>query len=723
MRNRSNAFSRRASVPAAVFFLLLQSVLPAGFFPPSERFRDPIPTAFATDSEPYAGKTIADLGWVAGGIGGMTDWDRIRHYNDEINNSRGFFKMNSGTLADTDAEGWPTEASYVVLGGGIGLRPGVHKGSFSGSAVVENHWGPGKIRNVVSDSGSTTFDYEVPDGVPDADGMVNPTNWAIRFSTGATNVRLIAPGVPTENAPMFSKEIVGYYAKFGGLRFMDPMGTNGNATTTWESRVKPTRRGGNGGFSVGSGKPVEHVVELANAAYREPGSRLKQIWVNVPHKATDDYVANFAAYLRDHLDPGIVVNVELSNETWNYSFAAESYFRLMAQAEVAVGGSNLNYDGADINTQRLRIMARRQREIALAFESAFGQGSLNSRIRMVLGLQAANGMRGAKSVLEYLKTQYPDRLVSSYLYAVSPAYYTHYDPAKVTDFQTEKDVFDDLEGTGSYWNNTANTVKIIGQIAAMARTYGLRTACYEGGPHLNDAPAEKRDLIASFRYSEWGRLHLKSVATKLWAAGVESLFFYQITPARHDWAVTENPLLALSFQAEQLKGMDELMTSKVPDPKIWNATDSGSVFLPKERLHTVTPASPVYDWLTGSVLSNLEGGVTKTLDFAFATATGGTYDLSFTGGYSSPGPTFADFSVDGVPVGSVEMAKIAGPYDVPPTPRTLTGVTVSHGFHVLTVGLRNGTGAITQAVFYGAETVRRPDPVPQPDPEPPTTGS
>lgn len=34
----------------------------------------------------------------------MTDWDRIRHYNDEINNSRGFLKMNSGALADTDAE-------------------------------------------------------------------------------------------------------------------------------------------------------------------------------------------------------------------------------------------------------------------------------------------------------------------------------------------------------------------------------------------------------------------------------------------------------------------------------------------------------------------------------------------------------------------------------------------------------------------------------------------
>lgn len=203
--------------------------------------------------------------------------------------------------------------------------------------------------------------------------MVNATNWAIRFSTGVTNVRLIAPGVPTENTPMFSSEIVGYYAKFGGLRFMDPMGTNGNKTTTWESRVKPTKRGGNGGFSVGNGKPVEHIVELANAAYREPGSRLKQIWLNVPHMATDDYVTNFAAYLRDHLDPGLVVNIELSNETWNYSFAAESYFRLMAQAEVAAGESNLNYDGADINTQRLRIMARRLREIALMFESGFGQ--------------------------------------------------------------------------------------------------------------------------------------------------------------------------------------------------------------------------------------------------------------------------------------------------------------------------------------------------------------
>lgn len=267
---------------------------------------------------------------------------------------------------------------------------------------------------------------------------------------------------------------------------------------------------------------------------------------------------------------------------------------------------------------------------------------------MVLGLQAANGMRGAKSVLEYLKTQYPDRPVSSYLYAVSPAYYTHYDPANVANFQTEKDVYDDLEGTGSYWNNTANTVKLIGQIAAMARTYGLKTACYEGGPHLNDAPADKKALIASFRYSEWGRLHLKSVATKLWAAGIESLFFYQITPARHDWAVTENRLLALSFQAEQLKGMDELMSASVPDPKIWNSDGSGAYFLPKERLQTFTPASPVYDRPNGSILSNMEAGVSKWADFAFSTATGGAYSIAYTGGYSasSTGTAYLDFSID-----------------------------------------------------------------------------
>lgn len=37
-------------------------------------------------------------------------------------------------------------------------------------------------------------------------------------------------------------------------------------------------------------------------------------WVNIPHKASDAFIASFAAFLRDRLRPDLKVYVEYSNE-------------------------------------------------------------------------------------------------------------------------------------------------------------------------------------------------------------------------------------------------------------------------------------------------------------------------------------------------------------------------------------------------------------------------
>lgn len=68
--------------------------------------------------------------------------------------------------------------------------------------------------------------------------------------------------------------------------------------------------------------PLEALVELANAA----GSDL---WFNIPHGASEEYVAEAARFLNDRLDPGVALYVEYSNEHWiggaNFDFwAAES---------------------------------------------------------------------------------------------------------------------------------------------------------------------------------------------------------------------------------------------------------------------------------------------------------------------------------------------------------------------------------------------------------------
>jgi len=72
---------------------------------------------------------------------------------------------------------------------------------------------------------------------------------------------------------------------------------------------------------IPSGVPLEVMVQLANQVGADP-------WFNIPAQASDDYVRQFAEFVRDNLDPGLEARFEYSNEVWNgqfeqFSFVAE----------------------------------------------------------------------------------------------------------------------------------------------------------------------------------------------------------------------------------------------------------------------------------------------------------------------------------------------------------------------------------------------------------------
>jgi hypothetical protein len=60
------------------------------------------------------------------------------------------------------------------------------------------------------------------------------------------------------------------------------------------------------------------MVALANRLKVDP-------WFNIPHMATDDYIKNFAQYVKDNLDPKLKAYVEYSNEVWNWQFQQAQY--------------------------------------------------------------------------------------------------------------------------------------------------------------------------------------------------------------------------------------------------------------------------------------------------------------------------------------------------------------------------------------------------------------
>lgn len=178
--------------------------------------------------------------------------------------------------------------------------------------------------------------------------------------------------------PDFLKSLEGYQV----LRFMDWMKTNKSEQENWNQRPKV-----NDVDYFIKGVPVEVMVELANQTGINP-------WFTLPHKATDDYVRNFAKYVKQNLNPNLKVYVELSNEVWNFQFQQTRYAQEQGEQEFA-----------NLEMEKIPFLnywyGKRTMEIAQIWDEVFG--AQKERVVGVLASQAANSWMGKKS-LEYIES-------------------------------------------------------------------------------------------------------------------------------------------------------------------------------------------------------------------------------------------------------------------------------------------------------------------------------
>lgn len=181
-------------------------------------------------------------------------------------------------------------------------------------------------------------------------------------------------------------------AAWGLIRFMDWGATNASPVQDWDDRRLPTHAFGVGvlntrapaaGFGGDrlTGVPYEHMVALANATQ-------KDLWINVPHLATDDFVTKLAQLIRygsDGTDPYTSpqahpvwapldgnrrVFVEYSNEIWSSGDA-------FAQGEWA------QQQAAALGISKAQFNARRFSEVWRGFQQVFEGTSRLVRVAAV----------------------------------------------------------------------------------------------------------------------------------------------------------------------------------------------------------------------------------------------------------------------------------------------------------------------------------------------------
>ena len=325
-------------------------------------------------------------------------------------------------------------------------------------------------------------------------------------NTGVTGLRLMRPiriGSSESYPPeaVFTEEFLALHNRGEVLRFMDFTATNGNIQREWSDRHTPedlTFFGDQdpGYWWQGKGAPWEYAVLLANTLD-------KDVWVNVPTLASDDYVARLADLLAATLEPERKIYVEYSNEIWNFGFPQWGQVQQLVDADLAADpATSINYDGTvktggsetDYGIGVPRYWARRILQISDIFRDRFGDAAMLTRVRPLFETQAA-WQHWIATGLIFLDSYYNNgdgsahtihpRPVRSYLWGGGGSGYVHGMPEGLTD-DPQATVDDIFAGYERAWPEQYRTMAAdVHWLSA----FGLKRVAYEGGTGLDDFAA------------------------------------------------------------------------------------------------------------------------------------------------------------------------------------------------------------------------------------------
>lgn len=438
-------------------------------------------------------------------LDGLGDGARARPFVDVAKTLRPWTTLDGGKPAPVDERGWPTSDAQSVM---FDIRPvaawqgpehiddpqrfqpdwsGVYRMSFQGQArvrVTEDSRCRISEPRYDAAANTTTAEVTVPKGVGLLVLAFSGTRRTPSAASGSgiTQLRLLRPGVAPGSRDTFTPEFLRSLKPFTVLRYMDWLDTNhnpgyygdpGHHALEWSARRLPadaTQQSDGRAYGVA----WEYVVQLANRTG-------KDLWINIPVAATDDYVVQLARLLKRSLAPGLKIYVEHSNEVWNFGFPQYIYNKLAAVDEVGRGGSPLQNDGSkDQEEWARRRHAKRLVEIGNLFRKEFGESGTGGRIRPVYASWVINPDSYYARVLAWVEKTYgPPRQL---FYGIAGAAY--YNAQKAPPAASPEQVLEAMRAA-----SIANR-KHLQAIQQIADRYALRHCQYEVGPDTGGGKVE-----------------------------------------------------------------------------------------------------------------------------------------------------------------------------------------------------------------------------------------
>ena len=243
---------------------------------------------------------------------------------------------------------------------------------------------------------------------------------------------------------------------FACIRFMDLAVTNNSRQVEWADRVQPANM-----IQTNVGVPWETIIELSNQTGRD-------IWINVPAMASDDYVRHLAQMFKERLKGQPNIRVEYSNEVWNGIFQQFGYNVERARA-------NGQLTAKDDFGRAAQQYALRAKQIGDIFREVWQKDS--ARITLVLGAQASNNY-WHETGLKYIAAHFGPPAKFFGEVAIAP-----YVGDKLGDVPAGGWTLDSLFAA-MHRNMSLEMAQWTRDAKASADDWGLGLVAYEGGQNL-----------------------------------------------------------------------------------------------------------------------------------------------------------------------------------------------------------------------------------------------
>ncbi len=352
---------------------------------------------------------------------------------------------------------------------------------------------------------------------------------------------------------IFNPDYLNFMKDFKVIRFMNMGGVTRNNIRFWKDRPQLSKASWGGKEGV-RGIPIEIMVELANQLNADP-------WINIPHKANNAYIYQYAKYMKDHLRPHLKVYIEYSNETWNDLFVPQAEH--MKQT-----GTKYRLD-KDRRIAGTKYYSQRSVEIFKQWQGVFGG---TRRLVRVMGGKTADTAY-THQVLGYKNAyKYVDAL------AIGPYFYIS--QKEIRRIRSVGQVFKRLTDPSNYYS-LGNVLKAVHKQANIAKRYGVDLIAYEGGQHLVDHKTHSLKegatpyLIQANKDPRMAQLYYHLL--KGWKKEGGKLFVLFSAPRKYTWHGSWGIKEYITQPAAQAPKYRAALSFKRGQPCWWRGCSSASV--------------------------------------------------------------------------------------------------------------------------------------------------